>query len=169
MTTRNSEKVVDKTLSSLLKQTIKPVKVYIIDDGSSDGTLKILKDFSSKTEKVTIITKPDMGYDSRRIVHNWNDAIRMAKNDGIETDYHFITADDCIYPQNYCEFLIKRMEEDKSLVVCSGDCSGTIRKHTRLLSAPRGSGRMIGKGFFKRLAVNILHIMVMKVGFFLRH
>jgi glycosyltransferase involved in cell wall biosynthesis len=38
-TCRNSEKIIEPSLTSLMEQSIKPKYIIIIDDGSSDNTL----------------------------------------------------------------------------------------------------------------------------------
>ena len=41
----NAEKYVSKTLESLLTQTLKETEFICVNDGSKDGTLKVLKEF----------------------------------------------------------------------------------------------------------------------------
>lgn len=47
----NEEKVIGDCLESLLKQTIKEIEIIIVDDGSGDETLKIVKKFPVKLIK----------------------------------------------------------------------------------------------------------------------
>ena len=120
VTTRNSEKTIEATLDSILGQSNAPLYVIVVDDGSKDSTPSILEGVKQRSKGILrVITQPDMGYDIRRIVHNWNKALEYAKLLQY-TNYHFISADDCIYPSNYVEFLVSKMQENPKLVAASG-------------------------------------------------
>ena len=54
----NGEKTISKAINSILKQTMLPYKILIINDGSKDNTLKILKSFG---KKIKIINNKNMG------------------------------------------------------------------------------------------------------------
>lgn len=54
--TFNSEHFVVNTLSSILNQKRLPDEIVIVDDGSSDNTIKILEEFKTKNEKNVLIT-----------------------------------------------------------------------------------------------------------------
>ena len=52
----NFEKSIQKSLNSILSQIISiPIKVYCIDDGSNDGTQKILKKNSEKNKNIKLM------------------------------------------------------------------------------------------------------------------
>jgi glycosyltransferase involved in cell wall biosynthesis len=52
----NFEKSIEKSLDSILSQIISiPIKIYCIDDGSNDGTQKILKRYSEKNKNIKLI------------------------------------------------------------------------------------------------------------------
>ena len=44
----NGEKTIEKCVNSILNQTLKPNKILIINDCSSDNTLEILKKYENK-------------------------------------------------------------------------------------------------------------------------
>lgn len=148
VTARNSEKTVERTLDSILSQSIAPSHVIVVDDGSKDSTPSILEKIRESSNVLHIITQPDMGYDSRRIVHNWNKALEYAKSLQY-ADYHFISADDCIYPANYVQFLIEMMQENPKLVVASGSRRLKIQSFARRV--PEGAGRLIDNKFFNAI------------------
>ena len=48
MATHNDESTISDSIESILKQTYQNIEFLIIDDYSTDETLKILKNFESK-------------------------------------------------------------------------------------------------------------------------
>lgn len=79
----NAEKVLEQTMLSVLSQTYKDIEYLVIDGGSKDGTLDIIKKYS---DKVKWISEPDKGiYDAM------NKAIKMASGEWI----NFMNAGDC--------------------------------------------------------------------------
>ena len=55
MSIYNSEKTLEKAISSVLEQTYKNFEFLICDDGSTDGTSKILKKFEKIDKRIKII------------------------------------------------------------------------------------------------------------------
>lgn len=53
----NVEKYIAKCLDSLLNQTYKNIKIILVDDGSKDGSLSILKDYAEKYKEIVLYTK----------------------------------------------------------------------------------------------------------------
>lgn len=79
----NAEKVLEQTMLSVLSQTYKDIEYLVIDGGSKDGTLDIIKKYS---DKVKWISEPDKGiYDAM------NKAVKMASGEWI----NFMNAGDC--------------------------------------------------------------------------
>lgn len=87
----NSEKTIERTLKSVLAQTYTNYEYIIIDGGSKDKTLDIIKKYETVfNEKITVISEPDRGiYDAM------NKGIAMAKGDliGIVNSDDFYEAD----------------------------------------------------------------------------
>ena len=44
----NSEQFIAETLDSLLRQTLKDIEVVIVNDGSTDGTLDVIRQYEEK-------------------------------------------------------------------------------------------------------------------------
>jgi len=146
VTARDSEDTISETLMSILRQDQSPTLVVVVDDGSSDSTPKKLAEIQDKFVQLRVITNEDKGYDIRRIVDNWNSALKLADELG-GGDYHFIAADDCLFPPNYVRLLLDRFEEDPRLVVASGTRGLRIRAAEENL--PEGAGRLVRQSFFK--------------------
>ena len=62
----NTENYVSNALESLAAQTFKDFEVLCIDDGSTDQSLKILKDFSSSDPRFKCISKSNEGLSATR-------------------------------------------------------------------------------------------------------
>jgi glycosyltransferase involved in cell wall biosynthesis len=145
ISTRNGASTIRETLNSILGQTIEPVEICVVDDGSTDATARILRALQDES-KVRIVTRPDEGYDIRRVPSNFNLAHANLYGTGT-LDYLMISGDDCIYPENYADSVISRMASDVRIVVASGrprTGSDVLQEHS-----PSGSGRMIRYSFWR--------------------
>ena len=145
VTCRNSQETIIRALISIKAQTIIPKHVIVINDGSTDKTQEILKDLQQDWPCLYVITNPDLGYDIRRVVKNWNDAIKLVTDRGLEkTDYHMIATDDTIYPRDYAQKIIAFMDKNPPVAIASG----TYSKSKPVM--PHGAGRFIRNSFFER-------------------
>lgn len=149
VTVKNGERTIERSLESLLSQSAPPSLVCIVDDGSTDSTPAIVARVrAAHPEQVHVITLPDRGYDSRRIVHNWNVACDHVRESGREYDYLLISSDDIVLPPDYVKRLMDEMGSDQKLVVASGS-RGLQPSDFMLL--PEGAGRLIRMSFFKEI------------------
>ena len=78
----NAEKVMKKTMESILRQSYAPYEYIIIDGKSSDNTLEIVNDFSNrfadKNIRIKVISEKDSG-----IYNAMNKGIKLAEGDFI--------------------------------------------------------------------------------------
>ncbi|MCK4474373.1 glycosyltransferase family 2 protein [Candidatus Bathyarchaeota archaeon] len=146
--TRNGAETVQLTAESIMHQTIPPVSMCIVDDGSSDDTPLILEELRHKyPERVNVVTLQDEGYDIRRVVKNINVGVEAQKKEKIKAEYIMISGDDCVYPPRYAEHILVKMNRDHRIVVASGDIEGIPHPDV----TPRGSGRFIRTRFFHKI------------------
>lgn len=144
VTCRNSEHNIINALYSLKDQTLKANYVIVINDGSTDKTAEILNDMEKDWENLYVITHPDWGYNVKRIVTNWNEAIKYTKNKHLQkTDYHLIATDDTVYPKDYAEKIVTYMDSHPQVAITSGNYT----KHTPVM--PHGAGRFVRSSFFE--------------------
>ena len=96
--TYNSEPTIKDTIESVLNQDYKDIEYIIIDGGSKDKTINIIKEFEPKFQgRLKWISEKDKGiYDAM------NKGIRMATGDiiGILNSDDFFTSDDVILTVN---------------------------------------------------------------------
>lgn len=145
VTVKDGQSTIWKSVESIAKQSVRPSLICVVDDGSKDSTPKILLKLKQKYDMVHIITLPDNGYDSRRIVCNWNLACDFVRGTDVEYDYHLIGTDDVVFPIDYVYFLMYYMNEDPLLAITSG--SRGLKK-SDYMSLPEGAGRLIRMSFF---------------------
>ena len=53
-------------MDSLISQTLSDIEIIAINDGSTDGSLKILEEYRDKDERVKIIDKKNTGVSDTR-------------------------------------------------------------------------------------------------------
>lgn len=58
----NVERYLRKCLESLRKQTLEDIEIICVDDGSTDGSLTILREYETSDARFKVITKPNAGY-----------------------------------------------------------------------------------------------------------
>ena len=103
----NMEKRLNKCLDSIINQTYKNIEIIVINDGSKDNSLDIIKSYHD---------------DRIKIINQDNQGISVARNNGIKAssgDYLcFVDSDDYI-ETNMIDELVNKISIDKSdIVVC---------------------------------------------------
>jgi glycosyltransferase involved in cell wall biosynthesis len=91
----NKEKYIEETIQSVLNQSFTSFELLIVDDGSTDNSVKIVEQIADN--RIRVLRKPNGGVSDAR-----NFGIRNAK-----TEWFFLLdADDILYP-NCLEILLK--------------------------------------------------------------
>ena len=102
----NSYKLISKTLESALDQTYKNIEIIVIDDGSTDGSEKIIDQFAS--DKITLLKQNNKGAGAAR-----NLGIKNAKGEFMQ----FLDADDLL-SANKIDVQVNALGKSKKLAVC---------------------------------------------------
>lgn len=105
----NTQSRLKGCFDSILSQTYEDIEVIAIDDGSTDSSFEILKDYQSRDNRV-------------KVYHQDNHGVSYTRNYGLsvaEGEYiAFVDSDDQI-EETYIERLMEPMEEEKlDLVLC---------------------------------------------------
>ena len=58
----NVKKYIKECLDSVLNQTLNNIQIICVDDGSTDGSEKILDEYEKKDSRITVIHKANGGY-----------------------------------------------------------------------------------------------------------
>jgi glycosyltransferase involved in cell wall biosynthesis len=104
----NSEKWIKSTIQSALNQTYKNKEIIIVDDGSTDNTLKIAKQFESNCLKV--ISQKNQGASAAR-----NKALSLSQGDFIQ----WLDSDDILAPDKIEIQLPNKSQNPQSRVLHS--------------------------------------------------
>lgn len=117
----NSEKYISRCIESIINQSYKNIEIVCIDDGSSDRSVKIIEDYSTKDNRIKVYTQPNSGPSVTR-----NYGLNVASGEYIT----FCDSDDYL-ESNYIHKLVEYIEKLDVDIVSSGyiDISkyGTIR------------------------------------------
>jgi glycosyltransferase involved in cell wall biosynthesis len=113
---RNEEKFIEKTIKSMISQTILPVRWVIVSDGSTDQTDDIILRYSRQYSWITALHRPNSKVrDFASKVHSFNLGLKALKKDY----YDFIgnLDADLTFSPKYFEYLISRFFQDPKLGV----------------------------------------------------
>lgn len=88
----NVESYLRECLDSAINQTLKDIEIICVNDGSTDGTLDIIKEYQSNDERVILVDKPNSGYGN-----TMNRGIDVANGEYIA----ILESDDYIKPEMY--------------------------------------------------------------------
>ena len=119
---RNEEKYIEKTLLSIISQTILPAEYIIVDDGSSDGTATIVKKIASNNPWIRIISKMDRGDIDmgRGVMEACNMGIKEIRTG--DWDYIVKLDGDLLLEPDYFSILLGRFRKNKKLGIAGGTC-----------------------------------------------
>ncbi|WP_323586982.1 glycosyltransferase family 2 protein [Aliarcobacter butzleri] len=104
----NGEKYLKEAIESILNQTYTNFEFIIIDDGSKDSSLEIIKEYEKEDERIVAVSRENKG-----LIATLNEGIEKAKGKYIAR----MDQDDISLPNRFEEQL-KIMENDKEIVVC---------------------------------------------------
>ncbi len=105
----NAETYVGQAIESALAQTYRPVEVVVVDDGSTDGSLDIIKSFG---DRIRCISGPNRGGGAAR-----NRGLELADGALIQ----FLDADDILHPRKL-ERQVEVIGDNRNLLVfCDGE------------------------------------------------
>lgn len=107
----NVEEYLGECLDSVLNQTLEDIELICIDDGSSDSSLKILKEYSDKDKRIVVVTQQNMGVGKTR-----NKGIELANGEYV----CFMDPDD-IYPSNDVLEVLYNNAKANNVTICGGE------------------------------------------------
>lgn len=121
----NAEKYLSRCIESILKQTYTDFELILINDGSTDDSLKIIEKYSQQDNRIVAIHQENMGVSASR-----NKGISVAKGKYIG----FVDADDAIEPIMYEKMIEVMNQKDADIVISNWYiCDNKNRKNIAIL------------------------------------
>lgn len=105
----NVDKYIRQCMDSIVSQTLKDIEIICINDGSTDNTLSVLREFADKDERVTIIDKPNSGYG-----HSMNMGLKRATGEYVG----IVESDDFVEPNMFEELYSLAITRHVKVVKC---------------------------------------------------
>jgi glycosyltransferase involved in cell wall biosynthesis len=116
----NEEAFIEKTIQSVVRQTILPVKWVIVDDGSTDSTAAIVERYCKQHKWIDMLEMPKrMDRTFAAKVHAFNSGYNKVKS--LAYDIIGNIDADISFNEDHFEFLLSKFREDPNLGV-----AGTI-------------------------------------------
>ncbi|MBE6739303.1 MAG: glycosyltransferase [Ruminococcaceae bacterium] len=106
----NVEQYIDRCISSLKAQTLKNIEIILVDDSSTDSSLRICKNAENEDSRIKVIHKENEGAGLAR-----NSALKIASG----TYIGFVDSDDYVDPEMF-EVLCAKAEQYNADLVLSG-------------------------------------------------
>lgn len=105
----NQQAYIVQCLQSLLAQTLQDIEIICINDGSTDGSLAIIKQFAKTDKRLVILDRPNQGTGSAR---------NAGLNAAIGEYVGFVDADD-FADADYFEALYTKAKEEQAEICCA--------------------------------------------------
>ncbi|MFM5191701.1 glycosyltransferase family 2 protein [Aeromonas media] len=109
----NAERYIDRTIASLMEQTLEDVQFIIIDDGSQDNSVSIINQiierYPQRIGAVTLITRENRGVAATRA-----QGLKLASG---EYTIH-LDSDDWIEPEMLESLYSRAVDEQADIVIC---------------------------------------------------
>lgn len=106
----NTAEYIHRAIESSLRQTHKNVEIVIVDDGSTDDTLKIVQEYTARDNRVRVFTQKNGGVSSAR-----NHGIREAKGEFLI----FLDSDDWLEDDAAEILAVAQLEHPDMLISCN--------------------------------------------------
>ena len=136
---RNEAQFIERTLESVVNQTVRPEKWVIVSDGSTDGTDDVVKRYSAAHSWIELLRMPERR--ERHFagkVYAFNAGYARVK----DVDYDVIGAMDAdiSFDEDYFWFLLGKLMEDPALGVVGTPFKDTSMYDYRFVSMEHVSG-----------------------------
>lgn len=119
----NVERYLARCLDSLIAQTLEDIEIICINDGSTDGSVDILTEYSKKDNRINVLSQVNSG-------------IGVARNKGISSAsgefIGFVDSDDFL-DKDFYEKLYNAAKSENAEIACSGVIRENRKKSRELV------------------------------------
>lgn len=138
------------TLDSVVAQSATPSLWVIVDDGSTDETPAILRQYAARHPWIRIVTRQDRGH--RSVGPGVIDAFYAGYQSINPAEFEFMCKLDLDLelPPRYFEILMQRMTNEPKIATCSG--KAYVRQGSNLVPERHGDDTSLGMTKFYRTA-----------------
>ena len=106
----NVEKYLAQGIESVRRQTLEDIEIILVNDGSTDGSLKVCREHAAMDSRITVIDKPNGGVSSAR-----NAGLDAASGEFVG----FIDPDDWVEPEMYENLYGRAREIGAEACICN--------------------------------------------------
>ena len=120
---RDEAQYARRTLDAIVRQTRKPTLWVIVDDGSTDGTSKILAEYASQYPYIRVVSREDRGTRSvgPGVMQAFYAGLSAISREEWESFEFICKLDlDLDIPESYFAEIIRRMNAEPRIATCSG-------------------------------------------------
>lgn len=125
MATYNGSRYISEQIESIINQTFTDWKLYIQDDGSTDNTREIIKQYVDKDNRIVFV---DTGLTKQGAGLNFMNLLNM-----VESEYYMFSDQDDVWFVDKIEKTYLRMKEEEKLHPDKPVLVHTDRRHTDAL------------------------------------
>lgn len=146
LSTFNGEKYLDELLNSIINQTYINFDIYIIDDGSTDSTISIIKFYVKLHKNIHLL---EIGKPSKGAFYSF-----IALLNFVEADYYFFADQDDVWLNNKVKILVDRLvylekQFGKTPILVHSDLK-VVDENLKLISSSFSSYSNINHDIFKK-------------------
>lgn len=116
MASYNGQAFISQQIESIIEQSYINWDLFIRDDGSTDGTVQIIKKYEFKDERIHYLKKTT---DRSGACINFYELLRYAKENILDYKYFFLSDQDDIWDKNKLTIQIEAIKEQRPLLVYS--------------------------------------------------
>ena len=118
--TRDEERTVERTIRSMIAQTVRPLRWVIVDDGSTDGTVSVVEKYLPDHDWIELVSRQNRGHRALGggVVEAFDFGLERVLD--LAWDYVVKLDADLEFPPEYFENLLRRFAENPRLGMASG-------------------------------------------------
>lgn len=106
----NSEQYISRCVKSLINQTLENIEIILVNDGSSDNSYEIIKEFQKNNDNIKVINKKNSGVGDTR---------NIGIDNAIGEYIGFVDSDDWISCEMYSNLYNEAKKNNCDIAMCS--------------------------------------------------